>query len=110
MHHLEQYSWIFWRKGDQEAYKDVHLGPAVCHIFTSGGSAIVHGDLGQPPFGGDFRTKLMGLSICEGGQAVQLFMDHLAPTLFKVNEATEALYLQLIDNQVTLLNEGAARV
>jgi hypothetical protein len=40
---------------------------------------------------------------------VKLFMDHLAPTLFKVNEATEALALQLVDNPAKILNEGAAR-
>ncbi len=94
---------------------DIRLGPAVYHIFTSAGCTIAQDEAEQPLFGEDFRTRLVGLSICAlahvcgSGRVVQLFMDHLAPTLFKVNETTEALYLQLVDNQAKILNEGAAR-
>jgi hypothetical protein len=45
----------------------------------------------------------------EASKPSKLFMDHLAPSLFKANEATEALYLQLKDNHAKILNEGAAR-
>jgi hypothetical protein len=57
----------------------------------------------------------VGLSIyalareCGGPQAINLFMDHLVPSLFKANEATEALYVQIKDNRAKILNEGAAR-
>jgi hypothetical protein len=42
----------------------VPIKPAICHIFTSHGSTLVSDDNGQLPFGGDFRTQLVGLSIC----------------------------------------------
>lgn len=93
----------------------IPIRPAVCHILTRHGSTLLSGDNGQPPFGGDFRTQLVGLSICAlarecgGLQAINLFMDHLAPSLFKANEATEALYVQLKDNRAKILNEEAAR-
>lgn len=92
----------------------IQVGPAVFRLFTSDGSKVCSDD-SHPPFGEDFPTQLIGLSICAiahifGGKiAVELFMKFLAPTLLTLPEAHESLYLQLIDNHAKIMNEGATR-
>lgn len=92
----------------------IQVGPAVFRLFTSDGSKVCSDD-SHPPFGEDFPTQLIGLSICAiahifGGKvAVELFMKFLAPTLLTLPEAHESLYLQLIDNHAKIVNEGATR-
>jgi hypothetical protein len=90
----------------------IQVGPSVFRLFTS---CKVCSDDSHPPFGEDFPTQLVGLSICAfahifGGKiSVELFMKFLAPALLKLPEAHESLYLQLIDNHTKILNEGATR-
>lgn len=92
----------------------IQVGPAVFRLFASDGSKVCSDD-SHLPFGEDFPTQLISLSICAiahifGGKvAVELFMKFLAPTLLTLPEAHESLYLQLIDNHAKILNEGATR-
>ncbi|GIK00896.1 hypothetical protein Aspvir_004925 [Aspergillus viridinutans] len=92
----------------------IQVGPAVYCLFTSDGCKVCLDD-SNPPFSEDFPTQLVGLSICAiahvcgGANAVELFMQFLAPTLLKLQEAYESLHLQLIHNKAKILNEGATR-
>lgn len=92
------------------------LSPVTCSVATSEGLRRCVIEDAEYAFGGDARTQLIGLTICalahecEGQNAVELFIDAFGSCIFHdLDDVKLAIYSQLVQNYVRILNEGAAR-
>src|SRR5271168_2292596 len=59
---LDSIQGAFSDKTAQKLAAQIPIGPAVYHIFTRSGPVPLSDDNLGRPFGGDFRTRLIGLS------------------------------------------------
>ncbi|KAI9792402.1 MAG: hypothetical protein M1816_002286 [Peltula sp. TS41687] len=90
--------------------------PVTCSIATSEGLRPCVIEDAEYAFGGSPCSQLIGLTICalgyecEGQNAVEMFIDVLGSCLFQdLDDVKLAIYNQLSQNYVRILNEGAAR-